>query len=145
MDYSEDDQVAEVRRIRAELMEKYGGFDGYLRHIREDLSQEKLEKEGWRFVTAIIPCPFSRLAFLAIALSRDRAFCRLDWAMQRCPTVDPGSAVGFGLFLGRTRFCQMPASISLSLLIDATAEREVPSVVAPQLPLPSWKPNHRTV
>jgi hypothetical protein len=53
MNYCEvEDPVAEVHRIRAGLLEEYGGIDGYLKHIREDLSHERLEREGWRFVTA---------------------------------------------------------------------------------------------
>jgi hypothetical protein len=52
MNYYEEDPVAEVHRIRARLLEEYGGIDGYLRHIREDFSRERLERDGWRFVTA---------------------------------------------------------------------------------------------
>jgi hypothetical protein len=50
--YENDDPLVEVHHIRAGLLEEYGGIDGYVKHIREDLSQERLEKEGWSFVTA---------------------------------------------------------------------------------------------
>ena len=36
--------MAEVRAIRQQLLEKYGGVEGYLRHIRE-LDAERLEHE----------------------------------------------------------------------------------------------------
>jgi hypothetical protein len=36
--------VAEVRAIRQQLFEKYGGVEGYLRHIRE-LDAERLQRE----------------------------------------------------------------------------------------------------
>jgi hypothetical protein len=42
-----EDPVAEVHRIRAELLEEYGGIKGYLKHLDED--RPRLEKEGWRF------------------------------------------------------------------------------------------------
>jgi hypothetical protein len=42
-----DPIVAEVRQIRADLQEKYGGWEGYLKHQEEDIP--RLEAEGWRF------------------------------------------------------------------------------------------------
>jgi hypothetical protein len=44
-----DEIIAEVRRNRAELLEKYGGIDGLHKHMEED--RPRLEREGWRFVT----------------------------------------------------------------------------------------------
>jgi hypothetical protein len=50
MNYVElDDPVAEVHRVRAALLKKYGGIEGWRRHNIED--QPRLEKEGWRFGT----------------------------------------------------------------------------------------------
>jgi hypothetical protein len=50
MNYVElDDTVAEVHRVRAALLKKYGGIEGWHRHNIED--QPRLEKEGWRFAT----------------------------------------------------------------------------------------------
>ena len=49
MDNYEEDPVAEVHRIRAELLEEYGGIKGYLQHLDED--RPRLEKEGWRFAS----------------------------------------------------------------------------------------------
>jgi hypothetical protein len=42
-----EDPVAEVHRIRAELLEEYGGIKGYLKHLNED--RPRLEREGWHF------------------------------------------------------------------------------------------------
>ena len=43
--YKQDDPiVAEVREIRRQLLEKYGGVEGYLRHIRE-MDAERLQSE----------------------------------------------------------------------------------------------------
>jgi hypothetical protein len=42
-----DPIVAEVRHIRAELQERYGGWEGYLKHQEED--RPRLEAAGWRF------------------------------------------------------------------------------------------------
>jgi hypothetical protein len=45
----EEDIIAEVHRIRAELLEKYGGVSGWIKHNIEE--RPKLEKEGWHFAT----------------------------------------------------------------------------------------------
>jgi len=45
----EEDVMAEVHRIRAELMEKYGGVAGWHKHNVEE--RPLLEKESWRFAT----------------------------------------------------------------------------------------------
>jgi hypothetical protein len=44
-----DEIVAEVRQHRQELLEEYGGIDGYLRH--QEVDRSRLEKEGWIFIT----------------------------------------------------------------------------------------------
>jgi hypothetical protein len=45
----EQDPIEEVHRIRAELLEKFGGLDGWHKH---NLAERPfLEKEGWRFAT----------------------------------------------------------------------------------------------
>ena len=44
IDEQDDPIVAEVRAIRQQLLEKYGGVEGYLRHIRE-LDAERLQSE----------------------------------------------------------------------------------------------------
>jgi hypothetical protein len=44
IDEQYDPIVAEVRAIRQQLLEKYGGVEGYLRHIRE-LDAERLQHE----------------------------------------------------------------------------------------------------
>jgi hypothetical protein len=49
MKYLDEDPVAEVHHIRAELLEEYGGIDGYMIHLDEELP--RLEKEGWKRVT----------------------------------------------------------------------------------------------
>jgi hypothetical protein len=50
MNYNlEEDPIAEVHRIRAELLEKYGGLDGWHKHNLEE--RPLLEKKGWRFAT----------------------------------------------------------------------------------------------
>ncbi|MBV9496518.1 MAG: hypothetical protein JOZ54_19885 [Acidobacteria bacterium] len=36
---ADDPVVAEIHKIRAELLEQYGGLDGYLRHL-EDVQRE---------------------------------------------------------------------------------------------------------
>lgn len=43
----EEDPITEVHRVRAELMEKYGGIEGWHKHNIEQHPQ--LEKEGWIF------------------------------------------------------------------------------------------------
>jgi len=40
----DDPIVAEVRAARRQLLEKYGGIDGYLRHLRE-VHRQRLERE----------------------------------------------------------------------------------------------------
>jgi hypothetical protein len=48
--YTWDDEImAECRQRKAELLEEYGGWDGYLKHQEED--RPRLEAEGWHFVT----------------------------------------------------------------------------------------------
>jgi hypothetical protein len=42
-----EDPIAEVHRIRSELLEEYGGIKGYLKHLDDD--RPRLEKEGWHF------------------------------------------------------------------------------------------------
>jgi hypothetical protein len=49
MKYLDEDPVAEVHRIRAELLEEYGGIEGYMKHLDEDLP--RLVKDGWKIVT----------------------------------------------------------------------------------------------
>ena len=41
--------VAEGRRNRELLLEKYGGIDGLHKHMDEE--RPKLEKQGWTFVS----------------------------------------------------------------------------------------------
>ena len=43
------DLIAEVRRNRELLLEKYGGIDGLHKHM--DKERTKLEKQGWKFVS----------------------------------------------------------------------------------------------
>jgi len=45
----DSDPVAEVRRNRTMLLEKYGGIDGLHEHMEEE--RPKLEKLGWKFVS----------------------------------------------------------------------------------------------
>lgn len=45
-----DEIVAEVRRNRAKLLEIYGGIQGLHKHMDEE--RPRLEKEGWKFVSA---------------------------------------------------------------------------------------------
>jgi hypothetical protein len=40
---TEDPIVQEIHKIREDLLEQYGGFDGYMKHI-EDLQQELKER-----------------------------------------------------------------------------------------------------
>jgi hypothetical protein len=44
-----DPRVAEIHRVRAELLEEYGGWEGYNKHLDEE--RPRLEAEGWHFVT----------------------------------------------------------------------------------------------
>lgn len=50
MVYIDQDPVAEVRRNRALLLEKYGGIEGLHKHMDEE--RPELEKKGWIFVPA---------------------------------------------------------------------------------------------
>ncbi len=50
MIYLDTDPVAEVRRNRELLLEKYGGIDGLHKHMDEE--RPVLEKQGWKFITA---------------------------------------------------------------------------------------------
>ena len=43
------DPIAEVRRNRELLLERYGGIDGLHRHMEEE--RPSLEKHGWQFVS----------------------------------------------------------------------------------------------
>ena len=43
------DPIAEVRRNRELLLEKYGGLDGLHDHMAKERPQ--LEKQGWTFVS----------------------------------------------------------------------------------------------
>ena len=47
MTYYRDEILEEVRERRAHLLEKYGGFEGYMKHLSED--RPRFEKEGWHF------------------------------------------------------------------------------------------------
>jgi len=49
MIYIDSDPIAEVRRNRAMLLEKYGGIDSLHEHMEEE--RPKLEKLGWKFVS----------------------------------------------------------------------------------------------
>jgi hypothetical protein len=49
MKYLDEDPVEEVHRIRAELLEKYGGMKGLHKHMKED--RPRLIAEGWKFLT----------------------------------------------------------------------------------------------
>ena len=49
IEYIDHDPVAEVRRIRENLLEKHGGIEGLHRHMDEQ--RPILEKQGWKFVT----------------------------------------------------------------------------------------------
>lgn len=48
MRYLDVDPVAEVRRNRELLLEKYGGIDGLHKHMDEE--RPKLEAQGWVFM-----------------------------------------------------------------------------------------------
>jgi hypothetical protein len=48
MNIFEDETVAEVRKRREELLDEYGGMEGYLKHIEKD--RPRWEREGWKFV-----------------------------------------------------------------------------------------------
>jgi hypothetical protein len=49
MTYIDADPVAEVRRNREALLERYGGIDGLHKHMDEE--RPELEKQGWKFVS----------------------------------------------------------------------------------------------
>jgi len=49
MTYIDTDPIAEVRRNRELLLEKYGGIDGLHKHMDEE--RPKLEAQGWKFIT----------------------------------------------------------------------------------------------
>jgi len=49
MIYIDSDPIAEVRRNRAILLEKYGGIDGLHEHMEKE--RPKLEELGWRFIS----------------------------------------------------------------------------------------------
>jgi hypothetical protein len=44
-----DPIVEEVHRTRDRLLERYGGWEGYNKHLDED--RPRLEAEGWHFET----------------------------------------------------------------------------------------------
>ena len=47
--YIDVDPVAEVRRSRELLLEKYGGIEGLHKHMDDE--RPKLEAQGWKFIT----------------------------------------------------------------------------------------------
>ncbi|MCL1919231.1 MAG: hypothetical protein FWG14_13225 [Peptococcaceae bacterium] len=49
MTYIDTDPVAEVRKNRELLLEKYGGIDGLHKHMDEE--RPELERQGWKFVS----------------------------------------------------------------------------------------------
>ena len=49
MTYLDTDIVAEVRRNRELLLEKYNGIDGLHKHMDDE--RPKLQKQGWKFVS----------------------------------------------------------------------------------------------
>ena len=49
MTYIDIDPVAEVRRNREALLEKYGDIEGLHKHMDEERAE--LEKQGWKFIT----------------------------------------------------------------------------------------------
>jgi len=49
MTYIDPDPIAEVRRNRELLLEKYGGIDGLHEHMDEERPQ--LEVLGWKFIS----------------------------------------------------------------------------------------------
>ena len=50
MEHYEEDTIDEVHRIRAELVNDYGGIKGYIKHAREE--EHRLKREGWEFIPA---------------------------------------------------------------------------------------------
>ena len=61
MKYIDIDPVAEVRRNRELLLEKYGSIEGLHKHM--DKERPELEKQGWKFITAeeILAKKYSRV------------------------------------------------------------------------------------
>ncbi|MCL2602958.1 MAG: hypothetical protein FWD90_00595 [Defluviitaleaceae bacterium] len=49
MFYIDTDPVAEVRRNREILLEKYGGIEGLHKHMDDE--RPKLEAQGWKFIS----------------------------------------------------------------------------------------------
>ena len=49
MKYVDIDPVAEVRRNRELLLEKYGGIEGLHKHMDEE--RPILEAQGWKFIS----------------------------------------------------------------------------------------------
>ena len=47
--YIDNDPVAEVRRNREFLLEKYGGIEGLHKHMDDE--RPKLEAQGWKFIS----------------------------------------------------------------------------------------------
>jgi hypothetical protein len=47
--YAEDDPILELFRNREAAIKRYGGWDGYQKHIDDD--RPRLEAEGWKFVS----------------------------------------------------------------------------------------------
>jgi hypothetical protein len=45
-----DEIVEEVRQNRAKLLEQYGGIEGLHKYMDEE--RPRLEKEGWKFISA---------------------------------------------------------------------------------------------
>jgi hypothetical protein len=46
----QDEIVAEIRQNRAELLKIYSGIEGLHKHMDEE--RPRLEKEGWKFISA---------------------------------------------------------------------------------------------
>jgi hypothetical protein len=54
----EDPIVAEIHKIREELLEQYGGFDGYVEHLKElqqQLKDRLVTREPRPPATTIVP------------------------------------------------------------------------------------------
>jgi hypothetical protein len=51
--YPWDDEImAECRARKAQVIEDYGGVEGYYKHLAEDDTRSRLEAEGWKFVSS---------------------------------------------------------------------------------------------
>ena len=48
MTYMDSNPIAEVRKNRELLLDKYGGIDGLHKHMDED--RKRLENQGWKFI-----------------------------------------------------------------------------------------------